>query len=1100
MANFLNGVLFISEIMADNAGANAVDVDGDGVANKADEFVEIQNASGSAVSLAGYEVWSATEGLLYSFGPTDAIPAGGTATIIGEHVGTPPAGVFEATNNNSVNFLPDGEGTQNDTIFLVDTSSGEYVAVAYGDPPNPSLPSGFPGTTDVGTETINTSVVNGTSIQRDGNGDLTEGSPTANAAGETGAVPDGYVSGTAGDDVIGGGYTDENGDEIDGNDGFLPGEGPNDDIVYGGQGNDTITSGQGDDTIYGGSGNDTVVAGAGDDTIFGDSQVSTQLSESLNWTTAGGDGVDLSGGFTQDTGSVNVTVSISDDGGLNSAEGSTAPQYREGSEPFASDSSLELRGAGNGGSGVSQTTTVTLDFDVKPQTEFGFGVENVQFRINDIDQSTWDDQVTVTAIGVDGQPVTVTYQIDGNDTLTGGNTLDGAAGNDTQETVGGSVLVTIAGPVQQVFIDYDNAGTGAQALWVTDVHFDTVVDDAPGDDTLSGGAGNDTIYGYGGDDTLNGNAGEDQLFGGDGNDDLFGGGGADRLEGGAGDDLLSGQGGDDTLLGGDGDDTLRGGVGADQIDARDGTGADTVIGGSDADTIRADGGDTVNGSEGGDDNDTLIVEDVDRIEYNPTDNEDGTVYFDDGTTLNFRNIENVTVVERDGIVSGDASDNIIDGSYTGDPDGDRVDNDDAIIAGEVGEDDIIEAGAGDDTITGGLGNDEMSGEAGDDQFILDGTFGNDEITGGETGETNGDEVSYTGSEDVTVVFDGDETGTLTQGPNSADFSEIERISTGSGDDTIDLSGDSTGINVFAGDGNDAITGGSGADVLLGLDGDDTLTGGDGADTLDGGDDADTFIGGVGDTVIGGEGGNDNDTLDLTGAGPTRIKYDPTDSEAGTVEFLDGNGAVTGTMTFSEIETVNHVPCFTPGTQIRTVQGLIPVEHLQIGDRVLTRDNGYQPVRWIGTRHLSPDELAQNPILGAITFRAGCFGDDLPERDTTVSPQHRMLVSGPEVELYFGEAEVLVAAKHMLGMAGVEMANTTNGQSYIHVMFAQHEIINGDGAWSESFQPGDLSLKGLDHAQRTELFALFPDLEQERGRNSYGTARMALRHFEARLLH
>ena len=174
--------------------------------------------------------------------------------------------------------------------------------------------------------------------------------------------------------------------------------------------------------------------------------------------------------------------------------------------------------------------------------------------------------------------------------------------------------------------------------------------------------------------------------------------------------------------------------------------------------------------------------------------------------------------------------------------------------------------------------------------------------------------------------------------------------------------------------------------------------------------------------------------------------------------------------------------------------------MQIGDRVLTRDNGYQPLRWIGTRHLGPAELAQNPNLGAITFRAGCIGDDLPERDTTVSPQHRMLVSGPQVELFFGEAEVLVAAKHMLGMRGIEKSNVTNGQSYIHIMFAQHEIINGDGAWSESFQPGDLSLKGLDDAQRSELFTLFPDLKKERTRNRFRTARLALRHYEARLLH
>ena len=264
-------------------------------------------------------------------------------------------------------------------------------------------------------------------------------------------------------------------------------------------------------------------------------------------------------------------------------------------------------------------------------------------------------------------------------------------------------------------------------------------------------------------------------------------------------------------------------------------------------------------------------------------------------------------------------------------------------------------------------------------------------------------------------------------------------------------------------GDDTLDGGAGDDTVFGNGGNDTLIGGAGADQLFGGDDADTFIGGVGDTVEGGEGGNDNDTLDLTGAGPTRINYLDTDPEAGTVEFLDGNGNVTGTMAFSEIETVNHVPCFTPGTRIRTVRGLVPVEHLQIRDRALTRENRYQPVRWIGARMLSATDLARNQHLRAITLKAGCFGDGLPKRDTTVSPQHRMLVSGPAVELFFGEAEVLVAAKHILEMDGVLPATLTGGQTYIHVMFAQHEIVNGDGAWLESFQPGDLSIEGLDSA-------------------------------------
>ncbi|WP_162798306.1 lamin tail domain-containing protein [Sulfitobacter sp. SK011] len=82
MADRLND-LIISEVLADNAGGAAIDTDGDGNTNKSDEFIELQNTSGSVLSLDGYEVWSQKNGLLYSFGATDTIAAHGTATIVG---------------------------------------------------------------------------------------------------------------------------------------------------------------------------------------------------------------------------------------------------------------------------------------------------------------------------------------------------------------------------------------------------------------------------------------------------------------------------------------------------------------------------------------------------------------------------------------------------------------------------------------------------------------------------------------------------------------------------------------------------------------------------------------------------------------------------------------------------------------------------------------------------------------------------------------------------------------------------------------------------------------------------------------------------------
>jgi len=269
----------------------------------------------------------------------------------------------------------------------------------------------------------------------------------------------------------------------------------------------------------------------------------------------------------------------------------------------------------------------------------------------------------------------------------------------------------------------------------------------------------------------------------------------------------------------------------------------------------------------------------------------------------------------------------------------------------------------------------------------------------------------------------------------------------------------------------------------------------------GGDGRDTFFTGdvtaaVGNDVVdGGEGGDDYDVLDLTAWShpATNIIYDVNNPENGIVEFLDANGAVIGTMTFSNIESV--VACFTMGAQILTDQGELAVEDLQPGHRVLTRDNGYQPIRWTGRRDLSHAELIVEPRFNPVRIARGALGAGLPVRDIMVSPQHRMLVTGPRAELLFGENEVLVAAKHLVGLPGIEQ-RVSRGVSYLHILFDQHEIVRADGAWSESFQPGDLTMEALQGEQRAEITALFPELGQG---VQFQSARLTLTAREARAL-
>ena len=425
------------------------------------------------------------------------------------------------------------------------------------------------------------------------------------------------------------------------------------------------------------------------------------------------------------------------------------------------------------------------------------------------------------------------------------------------------------------------------------------------------------------------------------------------------------------------------------------------------------------------------------------------------------------------------------------------------------DNDTVFGGNGNDTIDGGWGNESLLGEAGNDSILgglgndtvdsgteadfIDGGDGNDSLFGG-TGAFNDTIQGGAGND---TIDGGDGNDSLLGGAGS------DSILGGLGADYVD--GGTEADFIDGGDGNDSLFGGAGTfnDTIIGGAGNDTIDGGAGADTLTGGANDDRFIGiTAGDVVDGSEdaGNTDTDVLDLFGSGWTKantnIIFSDPSHENGTVQFLDVNGTVIGTMTFSNIETI--VPCFTPGTLIDTDRGSLPVEALRPGDRVLTMDHGYQPVRWTGHRNVTAEELLRAPQLRPILISRDTFGPGLPERDLRVSPQHRLLLSGARAELVSGETEVLAPAVHLLGLPGVVQDAAAAGVRYIHILFDQHEIVRSDGLWTESFQPARAMLSGMDGAALTELLTLFPRLGGA-DHEDYPCARSTIKRHEARLI-
>lgn len=169
-------------------------------------------------------------------------------------------------------------------------------------------------------------------------------------------------------------------------------------------------------------------------------------------------------------------------------------------------------------------------------------------------------------------------------------------------------------------------------------------------------------------------------------------------------------------------------------------------------------------------------------------------------------------------------------------------------------------------------------------------------------------------------------------------------------------------------------------------------------------------------------------------------------------------------------------CFSSGTLIMTLRGSVRIDDLQVADQILTYDHGYQPIRWIGSCSLSRAQIQAQPTLKPILIHAGALGVGFPQQDLIVSPQHRILVSSAIAMRMFGRKEILVPAKKLLPLNGVEVLNDIpDGVEYWHILFDKHEIVWANGSPTESLFTGPEALKAIPSAGRLEIQTLFPDI-------------------------
>ena len=335
-----------------------------------------------------------------------------------------------------------------------------------------------------------------------------------------------------------------------------------------------------------------------------------------------------------------------------------------------------------------------------------------------------------------------------------------------------------------------------------------------------------------------------------------------------------------------------------------------------------------------------------------------------------------------------------------------------------------------------------------------------------------------------------------------------------GDGDLGTLDDPTGSDtLFGGTGNDSLFGEAGNDVLFGEDGNDTIEGGTGNDILSGGEGDDIFVYAPGDgldtisdfnvgisgTLTDGDRGN-NDRIDLSDYyddiweltadyRDDGILNQSNDGLGGAdysdnAQFGDGGLVFTGgeaSTRFFNLENTS-VVCFVSGTRILTDRGERVIDTLRVGDRIVTRDNGAQILRWIGLHSFNRDDLVQNPSLRPIRLSPDLVGG---KSGLAVSPQHGILLS------VNGE-ERLVRATHLADLRGgaARVMQGCRKVTYLHLMFDQHQIVFANGAAAESFYPGKVAMASVTPAARREIFARFPHLDVSEAQTTYGASARA----------
>ncbi|EHD14282.1 hypothetical protein CIN_02140 [Commensalibacter intestini A911] len=165
-----------------------------------------------------------------------------------------------------------------------------------------------------------------------------------------------------------------------------------------------------------------------------------------------------------------------------------------------------------------------------------------------------------------------------------------------------------------------------------------------------------------------------------------------------------------------------------------------------------------------------------------------------------------------------------------------------------------------------------------------------------------------------------------------------------------------------------------------------------------------------------------------------------DSYAGMAPYNANSSNYTLTVTSSGTATVG---CFLAGTLINTVNGLVAVENINVGDQIIAVVDGKEEIRsviWVGQNTVAVNtDASKDEANYPIRILKNAISDGVPFKDLLVTPEHCIVLDGQ-----------FIPARMLVNNGSIFYDTSITEYTYYHIETEQHSIITADGVLTESY--------------------------------------------------